>query len=331
MNNIKERIEQLVNEINKYNHEYYSLNQSSISDQQFDAKLEELKKLEKKYPQFAMPNSPTQQVGKGYFGTHRKVKHLEKMFSLDNAFSFSDLIEFEKRIIRKLDNQNAKFSYVCEYKIDGLSLSIHYEDGKLARILTRGDGEYGEDVTENLLSNPTIPQTISIKDRHVEIRGEVILSKEHFLDYKNQIIELNKELVANKLKERLIPANPRNTTSGLVRDINKNKTSNNENQNKFNELRKKMINKLTFYGYNIEPKYELSLNSQLDILYFLKSNNFNVESSYEHLNTMSDVKKFLTEKSQQISKMPFEADGIVIKVNEFNVQNFLGNTDKFPR
>ncbi|ALV23271.1 hypothetical protein ASO20_01180 [Mycoplasma sp. (ex Biomphalaria glabrata)] len=331
MNNIKERIEKLVNEINKYNHEYYSLNQSSISDQQFDAKLEELKVLEKKYPEFILPNSPTQQVGKGYFGTHRKIKHLERMFSLDNAFSFADLLEFEKRIIRKLDNQNEQFSYVCEYKIDGLSLSIHYENGKLVKILTRGDGEYGEDVTENLISNPTIPQTISIKDKHVEIRGEIILSKENFANYKNQIVELNKELLANNLKERLIPANPRNTTSGLVRDINKNKISNNLNQNRFNELRKIMINKLIFFGYNIEPKYDLSFNSQLDILQFLKINHFNVEPSYQHLHTMTDIKKFLTEKNQEITEMLFEADGIVIKINEFKIQNFLGNTDKFPR
>ncbi|MDR1761119.1 MAG: NAD-dependent DNA ligase LigA, partial [Bacteroidales bacterium] len=209
MEPVKERILKLTKEINKHNHNYYVLSQPSISDFQFDKMLEELISLEKEYPQFRQPDSPTLRVGSDLSNTFAAVEHEFPMLSLGNTYSEEELREFHKRVVKELEQEP---EYVCELKFDGASISITYENNFFCRAVTRGDGTKGDDVTENIKTIKSIPLFIQGGNipQKFEIRGEIIMPHKVFE-------KLNSERESNG--EPLF-ANPRNAASGSIKMIN---------------------------------------------------------------------------------------------------------------
>ena len=207
-----DKIIQLRQLLKKYEYEYYVLNQSSVSDAEYDKLMNQLIDLESKYPQFITPDSPTQKVGGTFDSSFKKVKHSKPMLSLSNVYNQEEITAFNNRIIESIDNSNIE--YVCECKIDGLSISLLYENGILVKAATRGDGVTGEDITLNAYNIECIPQKIDYKGT-LEVRGEVYMSKE--------TLELLNEKQRLEGKEEF--ANCRNAAAGSLRQLDHNTTT----------------------------------------------------------------------------------------------------------
>jgi DNA ligase (NAD+) len=301
--NIQEKIHALREELNQYNYNYYILDAPVISDFEFDQKLKELQDLEKEYPQFFDVNSPTQRVGGGITKNFPTVVHENRMYSLDNSYSIEDLQDWEKRIEKALDED---VEFVCELKYDGASISILYENGKLIQAVTRGDGFQGDEITPNIRTIQSVP--LKLKGDFPErfhIRGEIVLPFKEF-------DRINKEREEEGLE---LYANPRNTASGSL---------------KLQDSHEVAKRKLDCYLYTlIGPN--LPFKTQWDMLKSAQSYGFKVPDSAKLCRSLEEVLGFIDYWDKERKNLPFEIDGIVVKVNYFAQQDELGFTAKSPR
>ena len=304
MENIEFRIKKLSKELNKHNHNYYVLNNPSISDFEFDKLLAELIELENKYPQFKQADSPTQRVGSDISNVFKTVTHEFPMLSLGNTYSAEDLNDFHNRIVKEIEVEP---EYVCELKFDGASISVSYENSKYLRAVTRGDGTQGDDVSENIKTVRSIPLSISGKDipQNFEIRGEIIMPHKVF-DELNEIREENGESPF---------ANPRNATSGSIKMI---------------DSREVAKRNLDCYFYYMMGK-NLSATTHWESLQQLKSWGFKISEHSKLCKTISEVYDYIKFWDEERKNLSYDIDGIVIKVNSFAQQEILGFTAKSPR
>lgn len=301
---MKEKIEQLTKELNQHNYNYYILDNPTITDFEFDEKLKELQDLEKQYPQWANPNSPTQRVGGGITKNFPTIQHQFRMYSLDNSYDFNDLEEWKKRISKTI---NEPIEFVAELKYDGASISILYENGMLNKAVTRGDGFQGDEITTNIRTISDIPLMLHGDYPHrFFIRGEIYLNKNKF----NEINTLRQE-------EGLDPfMNPRNTASGSLKL-----------QDSY-EVRKRGLSAV-LYQYVAE---EYPAETHWELLAKAKKWGFKVsEDQAKICKNLDEVKYFIDYWEKERYNLPFEIDGIVIKVNSIKHQKMLGYTAKSPR
>ena len=300
----RKKIEILREEIEYHNKLYYDDNENIISDYEYDLKMNELISLEKKFPEFSLPTSPSLKVGGTITKNFKTFKHNEQMLSLSNTYSDEDLDDFDKRIKKILDTLDIE--YVCELKYDGVALSIIYENNKLKRALTRGDGKYGDDISNNALTIKTLPIKLKSEENlDIEVRGEAFISKSNF-DLLNKEKENNNEQLFS---------NPRNTASGSLKLQDS------------SEVSKRKIN---CFIYSLNSDID-GIITQEDSLNYLKSIGFNVPNTYEKCNNIDEVKKYIKKWEDKRDTLDVETDGIVIKVNNLEYQEILGNTSKSPR
>lgn len=296
----KERIAELVAELNQRAKEYYVLDQPSISDAEYDRLYQELMQLEEQFPEFILANSPTKRVGGVVLAGFEKVTHEIPLYSLSDVFSKEALYTFDARI-RKLTNQS--FNYICELKIDGLSVSLRYQSGQFSLGATRGDGTVGENITENLKTIQNIPLLIT-EPLNIEVRGEAYMPKQSF-------IKLN-EMRQNEGQATF--ANPRNAAAGSLR-----------------QLDTKVTAKRNLATFIYQVAGENIASTQSETLEKFDELGFSINHDYQVCETIDSVWAFIEKMSEQRHQLPYEIDGIVIKVNQFAVQSEMGFTVKAPR
>ena len=299
----KKRIKELRKEIDHHAHKYYVLDDPEISDVEYDRLMEELTELEDKYPELKTPDSPTVRVGLRPIDSFKEVVHEYRLFSLDNTYSAEEVTQFDKRIRETLNINSVQ--YVCELKIDGLSISLKYEDGLFLRGATRGNGFVGEDVTENIKAIKSIPLRLR-ENLSIEVRGEVYLPKDVFN-------ELNKIRAESDLQ---LFANPRNAAAGTLRQLDPREVSK---------------RKLSAFFYQIVEPERYGLKSQSEQLGFLKTIGLKVEPNYEVADGKEDVIEFWKKWSGLKSSLNYAVDGTVVKVEDLHLQQELGYTTKAPR
>ncbi len=301
---VKERIEALRKELHHHNFLYYVKDQPEISDYEFDQKLKELEELEREHPEFFDENSPTQRVGGQVTKTFKTVRHQERMYSLSNSYSKEDMEDWLKRI-RKIVSED--ISFTCELKYDGASINISYKNGEFIRAVTRGDGFEGDDVSHNVRTIRSLPLKINGKNlpNQFDVRGEIVLPFEGF-----------SQLNAERVKEGLEPyANPRNTASGSLKLQDS------------SEVAKRPLECL-IYGIQAD---NLSLKSQYEVLNTLRAANFNVPQEVKLCKSLDEVFEYINYWDEHRHDLPFETDGVVVKVNNLSHQAELGHTSKSPR
>jgi len=301
---IEQRIQRLRQLLNQYNHEYYVLNQSSIDDATYDQLMKELIALEKANPQFVSPHSPSVRVGGAVQASFKKIKHARMMLSLANAYDANDLVQFDRRVQEGL-NRREVVPYVCELKIDGLAISIEYRQGKMVYAATRGDGEVGEDVTENIKTIKSIPLTIA-DQRTIEVRGEVLMTRAVFKQLNEERLRLGEPLLAN----------PRNAAAGSIRQLDPTMTASRQ---------------LDCYLYYVVNASELGMSTHQEALAFLTRQGFKTNPETKQLNGMDDVIRYIESYQNRRGDLAYDTDGIVIKVNTLADQPKLGYTAKTPR
>ena len=301
---IQQTINQLREELNLHNHNYYVLDNPSISDFDFDTKLKQLQELESQNPAFFDENSPTQRVGGTITKNFQTVAHDYRMYSLDNSYSKEDLTDWETRIQKVLGNTNLQ--YTCELKYDGASISITYENGKLKRAVTRGDGFQGDDVTSNIKTIKSIPlQLKGDFPEKFEIRGEIILPFAGFEKMNQDLIEIGETPYSN----------PRNTASGSLKLQDS------------TEVAKRPLECLLYFliGNN------LPFQTQSEGLATARKWGFKVPKEAKLAQNLDEVFKFIDYWDIHRHNLPYETDGVVVKVNAFQHQDELGYTAKSPR
>ncbi|MHA4894712.1 NAD-dependent DNA ligase LigA [Pedobacter sp. PWIIR3] len=301
---IKDKMDELVKELNQHTYNYYVLAMPTIADYEFDKKLEALQKLELEHPDLADPNSPTQKVGGDITKSFVTVNHRWPMLSLGNTYSEQDLRDFDERVRKTIGED---FEYVCELKFDGLSISLTYENDKLIRAVTRGDGSKGDDVTTNVKTLNKIPHLLKAKDVPpvFEIRGEIFMHRAAFA-------RLNKE--REELGE-IQYANPRNFAAGTIK------------MQDSAEVAKRPLD-CFLYSLNTDKNY---FKTHWDSLQALKEWGFKVSDDTKLVNGIEDVLAFIEHWSNERFKLSYDIDGIVIKVNSYAQQQELGFTAKSPR
>ncbi len=303
---IQSKIEQLTQELNEYNYQYYVLAQSLISDYDFDQKLKELESLEAQYPQYRDPNSPTLKVGGDITQKFKTVKHKWPMMSLGNTYNEQELKDFDNRVRKVIGDQ---FQYVCELKFDGLSISLTYENGKLVKAVTRGDGTQGDEVTNNVRTIRSIPHQLKKGNYpdNFEIRGEIFMHKSAFL-------RLNKEREENGDQTY---ANPRNFASGTIKLQDS------------AEVAKRPLDCFLYFLY-ADNRNKL-FDSHWQSIEAVKDWGFHVCEHTKLCNNIDEVLDFIHYWDEARHKLSYEIDGIVIKVNDYAQQEDLGFTAKSPR
>ena len=301
--NDKERIYFLRKEIDLHNHSYYVEDSPKISDFEFDILLNELIQLEKKHPELFDINSPTQRVGASLVDSFETINHTYPMLSLGNTYSEDDLIDFDNRI-RKLISSD--FDYVCELKFDGVSISLNYENGKLINAITRGDGKKGDNVISNVRTIKSIPlQLTGDFPQKFEIRGEIFIPIGDF-----------KKLNTERIKHNLEPfSNPRNTASGSLKMLDS------------SDVAKRPLD---CFLYHIIGE-DIPSDKHYENLLLAKNWGFKISSDIQKCNDISAVIKYVNDWDKKRNNLPFEIDGIVIKVNNILLQEKLGFTAKSPR
>lgn len=305
MEEIKNQIEALRQELHDHNHRYYILDEPVISDYEFDQLLQTLQDLEKKYPDFSDPNSPTKRVGGGITKSFETVPHKYPMYSLSNTYSKEELLQWEERLKKAL-GEEAQIEYTCELKFDGASISLTYENGVLVKAITRGDGVQGDNITTNVKTIKTIPLKLKADfPKFFEIRGEILLPWEGFHKMNEQRAALGEPLYRN----------PRNTASGSL---------------KLQDSRIVADRPLTCFLYSLAGD-SLPVSSQFEALTKAREWGFKVPESAEKVNSIDAVFDFITSWEEKRKSLPFEIDGIVIKVNSLFQQDELGFTSKAPR
>jgi len=301
---IKDKINSLRKELHEYNYQYYVLDNPDISDYEFDLKLKELQDLENNHPEFYDSNSPTLRVGGIVTKEFQSSTHNNPMFSLDNSYSIDELKDWEKRLRKFIDQE---IEYTCELKFDGVSINLLYEEGKLIRAVTRGDGVQGDDVTVNVKTIPTVPLVLKGNyPNRFEARGEIVMPIEG-------LKKLNQERASNDEEPF---KNTRNTASGSLKLQDS------------HEVSKRPLECLL---YSIKEENNSSLNSQFDVLNKAKGWGFNVSKNYTMAKSIDKVHEFVKLWEENRHNLPYDIDGIVIKVNNFIQQKTLGYTSKFPR
>ncbi len=302
MENIKKRIDELTELLNYHAKKYYVDDAPEISDFEYDKMLSELERLEADYPQYAYPSSPTKRVGGAVLPKFDKVIHEVRMESLQDAFDENEIYEFDKRVASQISD----YSYVVEHKIDGLSVSLEYKNGEFFRGSTRGDGDVGEDVTQNLKTIMSIPLKLKDTIPYLEVRGEVFMSR-------NAFIKLNEE--RETLEEPLF-ANPRNAAAGSLRQLDSKITAK---------------RKLDIFIFNIQQIEGVELNTHLEALEFLRNEGFKVIENKTEYRTIQEAYKRIQEIGDKRGDLTFDIDGAVIKVNDFTQRKNLSSTAKYPK
>jgi DNA ligase (NAD+) len=301
---IQQTIDSLREELNLHNHNYYVLDHPTISDFDFDLKLKQLQDLENQNPEYFDENSPTQRVGGTITKNFQTIAHDYRMYSLDNSYSKDDLLDWENRIQKVLGNVNLQ--YTCELKYDGASISITYENGKLKRAVTRGDGFQGDDVTNNIKTIKSIPLNLKgdFPDKF-DIRGEIILPFAGFEKMNQELIEIGETPYSN----------PRNTASGSLKLQDS------------AEVAKRPLECLLYFliGNN------LPFHSQFEGLTTARNWGFKVPKESKLANNLQEVFEFIDYWDIHRHNLPYETDGVVVKVNAFQHQDELGFTAKSPR
>ena len=301
---IKEQIESIVKELNEHNYSYYVLAQPTLSDFEYDKKLEELAKLEKEYPEYLDPESPTIKVGGYITKEFETFKHKWPMLSLGNTYNEQDLKDFDERVRKVIGND---FEYVCELKFDGLSISLSYENGKLMHAITRGDGTQGDDVTNNVKTIRSIPKTIKTSGypESFDIRGEVFMHRAAFERLNNERIENNE----------IAFANPRNFASGTLK------------MQDSTVVAKRPLDCFLYFLYTEKPSYKTHWES----LEAVKNWGFHVCEHTKLCKNIDNVLGFIHYWEEHRFGLSYDIDGIVIKVNNLSQQQELGFTAKSPR
>ncbi|MEW6003464.1 MAG: NAD-dependent DNA ligase LigA, partial [Nitrospirota bacterium] len=305
--NIKQEIERLVKEINYHNYRYYVLDSPVISDEEYDRLFFRLKEIEKKY-NYILPDSPTQRIGAPPLEKFEKVTHTEPMLSLDNAFSFDEVREFDRRV-KRLAGSGDEIEYTVEPKYDGLAIELKYADGLLYKASTRGDGYVGEDFTQNIKTIKSIPLRIEGVGKvtgEVDIRGEVYMNIKDFE-------QLNKE---KEQKGEPPFANPRNAAAGSVRQLDPSITA---------------TRKLHLACYGVGTFRGIDFKSQWEFIKWLEKARFPVPAIDKLVKGIDEVLEVIKEIEEKRRVFPFETDGTVIKVNDLGLQRLLGTKTREPR
>ena len=302
--NVENKILELRKSLHRHNHLYYMLDNPEISDYEYDQMLKDLEELEKTYPEFQDSNSPTQRVGSSLNNDFISVQHNYPMYSLENSYTQDELIKWKDRLVKILNTD--KISFSCELKLDGVSISLSYQNGNLVRGLTRGDGQKGDDVTKNIRTINTIPlKTLKKIDYDFDIRGEVVIEKTDFE-------QLNKLRLKNGEEAYM---NPRNTASGSIKLVSS------------KEVRKRPLKCYFFQIISEESPFK----SQSESLSLAKELGFNVSNTHKYCKNIDEVFDYINFWDKERKNLNFEIDGIVIKVNNLKMQTELGFTSKFPR
>lgn len=298
---MKQRIDELIKIINKASEEYYTNDNPTITDQEYDDYYHELEKLEQQYPELIREDSPTKRVGGKIIDEFKKVSHEIPMMSLGDIFSEDEIFEFDQRIKKTIPNP----TYVCELKIDGLSVSLLYENGKLIRGATRGNGIIGEDITHNVETIKSIPLVINDK-RKIEVRGEIYMPKKSFN-------KLNQE---RQEKGESLFANPRNAAAGSVRQLD----------SKIAAKRN-----LSTFIYHLPSSDDFNIKYHHESLSFMKELGFIVNENIKIADNVNEVINYVKEWTEKRESLPYEIDGIVIKVDKIEDQKKLGYTSRTPK
>lgn len=303
MNNIdaKKRIEELVKIINEADYNYHTLDNPTITDQEYDKYIRELFDLESEYPEYVLENSPTHRVGGKVLDEFSKVTHKIPMMSLSNVFNESEIRAFDERIRKEGYNPE----YVCELKIDGLSVSLTYEHGSLVSASTRGDGVVGEDITNNVRTIKTVPLKIN-KDIDIEVRGEIYMSKKVL------------ETINRNRKENNLPLlqNARNAAAGSIRQL---------------DSKVAASRKLDTFIYHLPNPLDYGINTHYEALLYMKTLGFKTNPNNRIVNNINEVIEFINYATKNRDNLPYDIDGVVIKVNDINMQKHLGFTAKYPK
>ena len=306
---IRKRVEKLREEIEYHNYRYYGLDQPEVSDAEYDRMMRELEGLEEQYPEIRSPNSPTQRVGAHPLEAFEIVRHTHPMLSLANAFEESELRDFDKRV-KKFLGSSAEIEYVVEPKLDGLAVELVYEGGDFIVGSTRGDGVNGENITQNLRTMKTIPfhliqKEISAPER-LEVRGEVIMRLEKFSALNRKREEIGEPLFAN----------PRNAAAGSLRQLDSKITSERP---------------LEIYCYALGEVRNWTFKSQWEVLQTLPKWGLRTNPHVRICQGVDEILKYYDEMEEKRERLPYEIDGIVIKVNRFDLQTQLGEISRSPR
>lgn len=305
---IKE-VQQLREKINDADYKYYVLAQPDIDDYEYDMLVKRLIELEKLYPSLISEDSPTQRVSGQVIDKFNSVSHSVPMLSLSNSYNFGELIEFDRRVrtfLKEAKVDSNKLEYICELKFDGVAVSLIYENSKFIRGATRGDGFTGDDVTNNLKTIKSIPLSVShSKIKNFEVRGEVFIKKKDF-----EKINYEQELLGEKTF-----ANPRNTAAGTL---------------KLKDSKQVAARPLDIYTYYLRTD-DIVLKYQYDNLKLLEELRFPVNKYYKKVETIEQVKEYCDEIEKIRDTLPYEIDGVVIKVNSLEQLELIGNTSKSPR
>lgn len=312
---VQEKYTKLRNEIEYHNNLYYNEDKPLISDMEYDALMRELKQLEQKYPELLGnnengENSPTEKIGGTASEKFSKVRHRVPMLSLSNTYNISEIEDFDKRIKKIILSENVKnhskeLEYILELKLDGLSISLIYENGALIQAVTRGDGQVGEDVTENIMEIKTIPKKLK-KNISLEVRGEIILPISSF-NRINQEREDDGEDVF---------ANPRNAASGTIRQLDK------------TIVAERGLDCYLYYLVNAE---NYGINTHLESIEYIEKLGFKTTKIFEKYTDFKELEKSIDKWHNDRKKLDYETDGLVIKVNNFALYETLGYTTKSPR
>ena len=298
----QKRIEDLRSILNQANYDYYVLDNPKITDQEFDKYLRELETLESEFPEFDSPTSPTKKVGGEVIDRFKKVKHQIPMLSLPDVFDLIEIEDFNTRI----EKEGVKPTYVCEYKIDGLSVSLHYEKGHLIFAATRGDGITGEDITHNVKTIKSVPLTLK-EPFDIEVRGEIYMPKK-------VLEEINKKREQENLP---LLQNVRNAAAGSIRQL---------------DSKIAAERKLDTWIYHLPNPEDYGIKTHEDALKFMEDLGFKVNKNANRVVTgIQEIEDYINETTEKRSSLPYEIDGIVIKVNSLDSQKQLGFTSKYPK
>ncbi len=306
-NNPKKRIEFLRKEIKRHDHLYYDLSQPQISDVDYDRLMKELAELERQHPEFHSKNSPTQRVSGSIAKEFETVAHETPMLSIDNTYSKEEIEAFDERVRKHLKDE--PYEYLMELKIDGVSLSLRYEKGQLARAVTRGDGQSGDNVTANVRTIKEIPATLKSpgsKKINIDIRGEVFFSRENFLAINEEKEKLGEELFAN----------PRNAASGSLKLLDS-----------------QLVAKrgLRFFAHGVGKFSGCDFETQSGLLQFFKSAGMPVNPNHKICKNLQEVFRVCDEWQEKRDSLDYDIDGLVLKINRLDQQHRLGTTNKSPR
>ncbi len=298
----RKRVEDLVTDLNQYSYEYYVVDAPTISDATYDQLYRELLELEELYPELVKQDSPTQRVGDGLISGFQKIEHSSQMLSLDNAFNFDELKAFDERV-KQLTNQ--EFDYFAEMKIDGLAIVLRYEEGLLVQAATRGDGRVGEDVTENIRAIAAIPLRLR-ENVTAEVRGEIYMPKASF-------VQLNEE---RESEGKATFANPRNAAAGTLRNLNPKITASRN---------------LNGFFYTLVNPEDYGVKTQEESLEMISRWGLRTNKDYKRFKEIDEVWQFIEKANEERQDLPYDIDGVVIKVNQLSAQNEMGMTVKSPR